>query len=240
MAWATFRAEMQQTKKEVFERQARMASIEAENAELHKATAILEQRLSTKTAVPKPAIDDARLDAIVHLYRQKTLWGLAPLSSNGHGLALSSSFIDAFSITPDEQARLNKSIEEAERKTNALRLSHAVVQPTKDGKILLTVASFPNEGGVVYDQLIQDFASTLGPTRNAAFSEICGDMMETSMNGFGATDESVTIAHNQDGTYSISQEIKLGNQGGTTNKSSGARQILEQLGPLAPLVPKDF
>lgn len=94
--------------------------------------------------------------------------------------------IGFFDLTPAETATLNAAVARAAQRIAELSDLHASckVDETK-GRLVVDVPAFPDEGGRVYDELLGQFRSVLGPERFAYFGTLFGDSFDQSFDSFG-------------------------------------------------------
>jgi len=94
--------------------------------------------------------------------------------------------IGFFDLTPAETATLNAAVARAAQRIAELSDLHASckVDETK-GRLVVDVPAFPDEGGRVYDELVGQFRSVLGPERFAYFNALFGESFDQNYDGFG-------------------------------------------------------
>jgi len=91
-----------------------------------------------------------------------------------------------FDLTPAETATLNAAVARAAQRMAELSHLHASGKVDETtGKLIVDVAAFPEEGGRVYDELLGQFRSVLGPERFAYFGTFFGDNFDRSYDSFG-------------------------------------------------------
>jgi len=94
--------------------------------------------------------------------------------------------IGFFDLTPAETATLNAAVARAAQRIAELSDLHASGKvDATTGKLIVEVAAFPDEGGHVYDELLGQFRSVLGPERFTYFDTIFGDGFDQNYDGFG-------------------------------------------------------
>lgn len=94
--------------------------------------------------------------------------------------------IGFFDLTPAETATLNVAVARAAQRIAELADLHASGKvDATTGKLIVEVAAFPDEGGHVYDELLGQFRSVLGPERFAYFDTLFGDSFDQSFDSFG-------------------------------------------------------
>ncbi len=94
--------------------------------------------------------------------------------------------IGFFDLTPAETATLNAAVARAAQRIAELADLHASGKvDATTGKLIVEVAAFPDEGGHVYDELLGQFRSVLGPERFAYFGTLFGDSFDQNFEGFG-------------------------------------------------------
>ena len=95
-------------------------------------------------------------------------------------------FAQFFELTPDETNRLSAAVAQAAQRMEDLADLHAVGNlDAAAGKLTVNVTAFPAEGGIVYNELLGQFQTVLGPERFAYFNIFFGDTFDQSFDGFG-------------------------------------------------------
>jgi hypothetical protein len=160
---------------------------------------------------------------------------------------LSSSFIELFSLTTEEQAALQKAVDDARRQIGNLMVANATVQRNGDNNLVIDVK--PLEGGpAVGDSVMNAFANILGPDRNSSFVALGANQLEESLGSFGAeqetlsiTDNTTTPAPNGEGGYNVVDTRNLPNHMtmSLANNFPNLDAVIARW-PIAPLIPKKF
>jgi RNA polymerase sigma factor (sigma-70 family) len=157
---------------------------------------------------------------------------------------LSPAFVELFSLSPDEQASLQKSLDEARKQMSELMVANATVTSTGSNNVTISVK--PLDGGpAVGDSLMSAFASTLGTDRNAAFVALGSSQLEEALGNFGAVQETISITDNSSGApgspqgYTVVDTRDLPNHMQLSNASTyPTLGEVTARWPIAPLVPK--
>ncbi len=160
---------------------------------------------------------------------------------------LSSSFVELFSLTAEEQAALQKAVDDARKQIGALMVANAAVHSNGDNNIVIDVK--PMEGGpAVGDSVMNAFATILGPDRNSSFVALGANQLEEALGSFGAEQETLSItdntaipAPNGDGGYTVVDTRNLPNHM-TMSLASNYPNLDAVVArwPIAPLIPKKF
>jgi RNA polymerase sigma factor (sigma-70 family) len=160
---------------------------------------------------------------------------------------LSSSFIELFSLTAEEQAALQKAVDEGRRQIGNLMVANATVHSNGDNNIVIDVK--PLEGGpAVGDSVMNAFASILGPDRNASFVALGANQLEETLGSFGAEQETLSITDNTASTapnmaegYVVDDKRTFSNNATYENVSNfPTLDAVVARWPVAPLIPKKF
>ena len=178
------------------------------NAELVAATTA-----STSAARngPREAPVLNRLRTVIDLTKSGVLQaGLSCVDRQDH---LTKACVSLFELTPAEQNALQAAITHARDSESALELANAKVDILSDGSQKITVQSFPEVGGAVYDDLLKDIGNILGQERAAGFVALAMPQLDSSFNQYGAGDRTLIVKALpplQDGglAYSITEEFK--------------------------------
>ena len=153
---------------------------------------------------------------------------------------VSSTFAEIFGLSTEETTRLNGALKAAAGELVRLEREHSTVRSTDGGGVAVEVASFSEEGGVVYDALNREVTSTLGPARSRFFNELVAESMEDEMGAFGAGTKRVTIAWNpSSGRYDVATEFSGISREFSSHASYASREELMQREPeIAARVPE--
>jgi RNA polymerase sigma factor (sigma-70 family) len=176
---------------------------------------------------------------------------------------LSPKFAELFALSPSEATGMQQAWDKARERMSGLALASATARTTADGKIVIDVKPFDG-GGLVYDEMMDSFASLLGKDRNAAFVQLVSDQLGNQLNEFGAEQRTITVTPTgeKDGqrTYEMIDQhkfagaaanppaiggsigsgvVRRAGTSGRTQTSSGISQdvLTQQLGALSKLVP---
>lgn len=107
---------------------------------------------------------------------------------------LSPALKQLLNISEAEAAVLNGATDGVLRRIGEIEARHATARRDPEtGAIVMTVPSFPSEGGRLYDELVAKFAAVLGPERNEVFQQIGAPSFEYSFGGFGVQQRTLTI-----------------------------------------------
>jgi hypothetical protein len=168
--------------------------------------------------------------------------------NKGNG-KLQARFVELFNVTPAEKTALDQAVEQARQQTGQLLAAHASVSRRADGAVVISVAP-TDDGNAIQESLMNAFAQTLGPERNAAFVALQGDgaiRLGGALGEFGTQPRTVTLsrATSPDGakpTITLLDEQQASNGGGTASTTSvpDAASIPANLRWAVPLLPQDF
>lgn len=123
-----------------------------------------------------------RLAALREMKSKGLDFGIRIFSNN----QITPEFAKLYDLTPAEIAQLNQAYQQTQQRLDALIQQHAKLDPTStDAKLIVTVGSFPAEGGQVYNDFLSVFSTTLGASRYALFNDISEDALEKSFGSFG-------------------------------------------------------
>lgn len=140
---------------------------------------MLEPRKTNRLAAPT-------LSEHVALMRWMRQNGLLPYVPFFNGGKISHEFVSVYALTPSETAELSQASRQAKAKLEEMSSRRAQLDPSSnEKKLIVTVPSFPEEGGEVYDALLGRISATLGPERYALFDETSGTALDQEFKGFG-------------------------------------------------------
>jgi RNA polymerase sigma factor (sigma-70 family) len=187
----------------------------------------------------------ARLKILEDLQKRKILNSSMTFIDPTGGL--SASFIELFSLTGDEQAALQKAVDEGRRQIGSLMVANATVHSNGDNNVVIDVK--PLEGGpAVGDSVMNAFANILGPDRNSSFVALGSKQLEESLGSFGAVQETISITDNTStpgpngaGGYTVEDTRNLpGNETMDMISNYPNLDAVVARWPVAPLLPKKF
>jgi len=220
-------------------------------------------RLKKQQATPEPsqaAQDAATLSAPgspnyldrLHILADLKDEGLANVAvqviNKGNG-KLQARFVELFNVSPAEKTVLDQAIEDARQQTEQLFAANAKVSRRADGAVVISINP-TDEGNAIQGTLMNAFAQTLGPDRNAAFLALQGNgaiRLGSAMGEFGTQPRTITLSHasSPDGTkptISVLDEQQIPGGSGTTSSTSvpNPASIPANLRWALPLLPADF
>ena len=154
-------------------------------------------------------------------------------------------FAELFHLTADEREVLQQEVERVRQQLDVAALAHAKASQDDAGNLVVEIP--PLTGGAeLYDQLLDSFAQTLGPDRNALFFDLGTRQVEEALNSFGAEQRTLTVRRGAAPTegaanYTVtdSRKTKDGSRTSTSNPGSRAR-LAASLGAIAQLLPPEF
>lgn len=207
-----------------------------ENAELVDDIENLRAQMKSAQTSALKAQTLARLSALVET-KKDGLSAISLLNFNGQ---IDELFAQLYDLSPDERAKLNKTVATTRDTVNRLELSHTQVARIAPNQVQFTVEPFPAEGGKVYDAALAEIAATLGPDRYKAFLKLSGESVEHGLGYFGARSRKITVTEEAEGPirFKTAEEIKsaefTGTSSGTFLDETQVRDSLKHLSVLYP------
>lgn len=160
---------------------------------------------------------------------------------------LDSAFAGAYDLSPNEVAVLNEAIKAAKNRLDAVAIETAKFQLSADGtRIIVEIPPAVDQGGVIYDQLLQTFSSVLGPDRFQRFSVLSGTPFDTGFDSFGLSNtryelfESDQKTNAGDSVYKISISTTSPGRQATSYSALPFNQIATFYPVLSHFVPPGF
>ena len=160
------------------------------------------------------------------------------------------SFASLFDLKPGEREYLQRAIDEARERLGEMERSNATVTRDGDGNIVVSVRPFPQEGGQVYDAMMQRVADLLGPERNDAFRKMGAEQVELSLGRFGSAERTYTFGYDRtersEQPYTVQdrvmQKSPTGRVDGTTDNArfSTFENLAARFGPIVSLLPPEY
>lgn len=136
-----------------------------------------------------PSIDQLRFLAAAQ--KEKLAMINVPITVNEREAKLSDSFVRLFGVSDAERQTLDAALARARHDMDELATTNVAVKQDSDS---LAIVMKPFEGGAdVYDRLMDAFAQTLGPDRNAAFVALQSEQLARTFDGFGAEERTITF-----------------------------------------------
>jgi hypothetical protein len=131
-----------------------------------------------------------RLRIVSEIQKQKLASVRLPVL--GRDGTLTNEFARLFDLSAQERSTLQQAVENARQKIDTLAMASATVAQEGDA---LVARLKPFEGGAdVYDSVMDAFAQTLGPERNAALVPLITDQFTNAFHGFGAQQRTITLS----------------------------------------------
>jgi hypothetical protein len=173
------------------------------------------------------------------LMEAKKLGAVTHIPAVGRPRKLNSKFIQLFELSPSEQKDLQQAVDTAMKTIDRLEAENAKVETNAYGAAVISVKSYAEKGGVVYDKLLNAFARTLGPERYEAFTALSADSMESNLGSFGTREKTVTIQWNPKvKSYELFEQYRSFQNSGSSNSQFQTFSEVEKSYPeLAPLIP---
>ena len=160
------------------------------------------REVSTKAAAPSPdrkpvTPDAARVPDRPDVSRRSVIDSLNALAwakKRGAQISvnvferdkLNPKFASVYNLSAGDVAILNQAIADAKSRMDAIAIQMASFKASADGsKLTVEVPPTVEQGGAIYDGLLQTFQSVLGPDRFQSFGDVSGDSFEYGFNSFG-------------------------------------------------------
>ncbi len=225
-----------------------LRTLRAENLRLN---AELARRADRATSAVATATGTATLTALdqlrvlADLSKRRLLHPGLTIFKNGEAGTLSRSFVDLFAVTPAEQENLQRAVDLAREQLSGLERANASVRPTANGGAVVTIRSFAQTGGAVYDGLLKSFAETLGPDRQNAFLVLGAKEIEKALGWFGTAERtftfSPTASNSGDTKFNVTEQHRLPGESGSRGADFKTfEEMAAWAGTAAQLLPKDF
>ncbi|RFC41879.1 MAG: hypothetical protein DUW69_002519 [Verrucomicrobia bacterium] len=144
---------------------------------------------------------------------------------------LEPTFAKVYGLSPEEISALNEAIKATKGKFTALAIQTAKAELSADGsRLVVEVPSVTDQGGGIYDQLLQSFEGVLGPDRFQSFNALSGAIFDTGFGSFGIwnTRYEVSVATPKTATWDATYRITMNSTG--PNGSSNGNFTLHQNG----------
>ena len=113
-----------------------------------------------------------------------------PLTS---GEEVSEDFVNVFGLTSGEVVQLKVAFVAAKKQISELEATHASIKPEGEHAFTISIQPFPEEGGPVYDGLLQSIHDVLGDQRFAAYRAMSPDIDSSLFGMFGLSDTTIAI-----------------------------------------------
>lgn len=162
---------------------------------------------------------------------------------------LTESFKVLFNLTPAEQQALQSTVDRARERLAELERLNATVTQRPDGKIEIKVKAFAAEGGQVYNDLMREFANTLGSERDEVYRSLGAEQVEMALSRFGAAERTVTVsrktpeaANPNAGKLIVVRDETRTRSSSTTNSGDyhDLADVATRIGTLVRLLPPNF
>lgn len=103
-------------------------------------------------------------------------------------------FVKTFGLAPEEVSVLEAATRRANARMTDLFVAAAKVRVAEDNsRAWVEVPALPAAGGQVYDELLQVFRTTMGPSRMPYFEEFAADSFEHAFGNFGVRESSFEL-----------------------------------------------
>ncbi len=209
--------------------------------------------------VAKPAAPTGG-DSLELLRRLQSMRGVLSFSVrsfdiNGH---ISTQLKTLFHISDAEETQLNAALDEAKRRRGAIEAGMATSRrDEKSGALIITLPTYPEQGGQIYDQLLSQIQQTLGADRAELFQGVCGQEFDRTYGEIGLQPHTYTVTRATDGQGQTGFEVKdehatnpyvdaqgqarYGGSGWSQSRYANRSDLVKQLGALGEkLIPPDF
>lgn len=169
------------------------ARLLAENETLKKKPVAAEAERTSSSGAPAGIASKVsrmeQLHMLAEAQKEKTAQVRVTLTSREGKLL--EGFTKLFGVTEAEKETLQRALDQGRQKIEQLTAANASVTEA-DGAVVVAVRAF--DGGEVYDGLMDAFAQTLGPERNAAFVALQSDQLGSAFNSFGAEQRTIFLS----------------------------------------------
>jgi len=110
------------------------------------------------------------------------------------GEDINEDFVKLYGMSAHEVAQLKASFSAAKHKIAELDAAHALIEPMGVHAYSISIPAYPQEGGVVYDELMRSIREVLGDERFAAYLSTGNELLDTSAFGkFGMSETVIAI-----------------------------------------------
>jgi hypothetical protein len=222
-----------------------VAQLQTENQRLRTENALLNKTkadLAAGTKAPPSSSGPSALQQLNILAEaQKAKTVSIRMSVIGRDGNLADGFVKLFGLSDLEQQTLKGALDQARRQIDQLSSSNTTVK--QEGNALVVAISPFDGGGDVYDNLMDAFAQTLGPERNAAFVALQTDQFTSVFNSFGAEQHTMTLSLQANGYDDPKIAVRDQHKGPNNNfvnvtQVSNTAELAQRYPQLAPYVDK--
>lgn len=178
---------------------------------------------------PKPSYRD-RLSTIAELNSLLRVKIAVPLLNFDE---VNDDFVKVYGLRPGEVARLKANFAAAKNSLAIWEAKHATIEPSGENGYSISIPPFPQEGGLVYDGLLQSIHEVLGDERFAAYRASAGDMDSSGFGMFGLSKTTIDVRPSKEGERPTSTSSSSVDANGTmkfqvnTNPAFFAKQYPE-------------
>ena len=175
------------------------------------------------TAAPKPNPPyRERLNVIAEVNSLLQMKIVVPLLN---GYEVNEGFIKVYGLTSGEVAQLKASFSAAKKNIAMLEAKHASIEPYGENGYLISIPPFPQEGGAVYDGLLQSIHEVLGDERFLAYRASTSDMETSGFGMFGLSETIINVSPTKEG-------VNLTSQASSSFDGNGPRKAHVDMNPV--------
>ena len=204
--------------------------LEAENQTLSESIAQAEAPADQPAGQPRTFTPKEKLSIINELMKQGQLG--ETMFMNLRNGSMDVAFAAAFDLSPAENTALTQAFKDARGQIDTIGASKAVTTTDDQGRIVINIPAFPEEGDQVKAAFLAAVASILGPERTDAFVTLTATkVLPIGFLDFGGP-RTVTLTPNPDPNsdrpYGV-QDIKMNRDGRQISFASTGFTTMEQL-----------
>jgi len=158
---------------------------------------------------------------------------------------VSADFVNLFDLSKIEHAALQAALDRATDRLADLERTHATVGRDEKGIVMIEVTPFTEGGRMVYDELMQTFAPTLGEARYRGFVDLGGEALERSLHNFGAQERTLRFSYDPsrpNSPYLVRDDFKISarERDASTKAFQSRSEMVDRIGTVTRLLPAEF
>lgn len=183
-----------------------------------------------------------RLSALAAV-KKRAMYISPPIGPDG----VEQGFAKEYELNAGEVALLNDATKTAKAGLDAIALRSARPVPTGDtSRVVVEVPPNVDQGGVIYEQLLQTLKDVLGPDRYQSFNEIYGLSFDYAFNAFGLASMRYELTATGQNTrsgaplYQVTVTGKAPNGSWHSGITTTFKQVVTAYPVLAKFIPAGF